>query len=52
MDEPKKYYFKDFLGRIIGPFPNEEIALQADWDFNTYLWEAYWKMFHAGFMYR
>ena len=51
-EEPKKYYFRDFFGRVIGPFPSKEVALQAAKEFDAYLCEALWKKFHGGFMYR
>lgn len=48
----EEYYFKDFLGRTTGPFPTKEIASQAYWDFNVWLWEDIWKQTHGGFLYR
>ena len=49
---PDEFFFKDFLGRVIGPFPSEEIALKADKDFNTWLWKSLWKETHGGFLYK
>ena len=47
-EEPKQWFFKDFLGRTCGPFPNEETATKVMGDFNIWLAEQHWKAFHGG----
>lgn len=35
--EAGEWYFRDIVGRTIGPFPNEEICRMAQEDFDLYL---------------